>query len=101
MRAPLFADMKRLAACVLLAALPAMAAEPVDFSRDVLPILSAHCFKCHGRDEAQRKGKLRLDVRADANVRTRFGSCGALRSTASSDTAPRLRGTPSLSFNEP
>jgi hypothetical protein len=66
MRAPLFADMKRLAACVLLAALPAMATEPVDFSRDVLPILSAHCFKCHGRDEAQRKGKLRLDVRADA-----------------------------------
>ena len=38
----------------------------INFDRDVLPILSAHCFKCHGRDEAQRKGKLRLDVRADA-----------------------------------
>jgi hypothetical protein len=42
------------------------AAEPVDFSRDVLPILSAHCFVCHGRDASTREAKLRLDVRDDA-----------------------------------
>jgi cytochrome c553 len=50
----------------------AHAAEPVDFSRDVLPILSANCFACHGRDEGSREGNLRLDVRGDA-VRERNG----------------------------
>ncbi|MCB1092804.1 MAG: DUF1549 domain-containing protein, partial [Verrucomicrobiae bacterium] len=42
------------------------AAEPVDFSRDVLPILSTNCFACHGPDEKKRKAKLRLDVEAEA-----------------------------------
>jgi hypothetical protein len=35
----------------------------VDFSRDVRPILAAHCLKCHGPDDEARKAKLRLDVR--------------------------------------
>jgi len=38
------------------------AAESVDFNRDVRPILSNRCLKCHGQDEASRKGGLRLDV---------------------------------------
>ncbi|MDR3638092.1 MAG: DUF1549 domain-containing protein, partial [Isosphaeraceae bacterium] len=35
----------------------------IDFSRDVLPILSDHCFACHGPDAKARKGGLRLDVK--------------------------------------
>ncbi|MCH2367704.1 MAG: PSD1 and planctomycete cytochrome C domain-containing protein [Planctomycetes bacterium] len=37
------------------------AGDKVDFSRDILPLLSDNCFKCHGPDEANRKAKLRFD----------------------------------------
>jgi hypothetical protein len=54
---------------VLLAALlaaPDAKATPPDFSADVRPILSQHCFKCHGPDETHREGSLRFDDRAVA-----------------------------------
>jgi Protein of unknown function (DUF1553)/Protein of unknown function (DUF1549)/Planctomycete cytochrome C len=41
-------------------------AAPVDFTRDVRPILSQHCFKCHGPDDNARKAGFRLDQRASA-----------------------------------
>lgn len=44
----------------------ARAENRVSFSRDVLPILSANCFACHGPDAAHRKANLRLDVEASA-----------------------------------
>ena len=37
------------------------AASPVDFGRDVLPVLSDYCFQCHGPDAKTRKAKLRFD----------------------------------------
>lgn len=42
------------------------AAQNPDFNRDVRPILSQSCFKCHGMDDAARKAKLRFDVRESA-----------------------------------
>ena len=33
----------------------------LSFNRDIRPILAENCFKCHGPDAKQRKGKLRLD----------------------------------------
>src|SRR5436305_1017675 len=55
------------AAAVLLAALPAGSfAQPADFRRDVLPVLTANCFACHGPNASKRKAGLRLDDRAVA-----------------------------------
>jgi hypothetical protein len=40
----------------------------IDFNRDVRPILSDTCFKCHGPDPAHREAKLSLVTREDATA---------------------------------
>ena len=55
--------------------LPSQAASgAVDFQRQIRPILSQNCFLCHGPDEAERKGGLRLDIREDALKPSKSGA---------------------------
>lgn len=59
-----------LALALLAGTLPA--AERLSYNRDVRPLLSDRCYKCHGPDSKTRKGELRLDDAGDA-LRSRKG----------------------------
>ncbi len=48
-------------------------APPVDFGRDIKPILSQKCFKCHGPDASKAAAGLRLDLFDGATKKLRDG----------------------------
>jgi len=64
------------AAALLVACLVSSAAADriPDFNRDIRPLLSHNCFACHGPDEHDRRGGLRLDDRDAAVAELESGS---------------------------
>lgn len=48
-------------------------ATKLDYNRDVRPVLSDACFRCHGPDRKRVKGGLRLDGREEALKRLNSG----------------------------
>ncbi|MFO1078588.1 MAG: PSD1 and planctomycete cytochrome C domain-containing protein [Planctomycetota bacterium] len=62
-----------LAVCGVLTWAGGLVAQQVDFTRDVLPVLSDRCFQCHGPDAGARKAGLRLDEREGAIASRREG----------------------------
>lgn len=57
--------MRFLTLILVLATCPASRAQ-TDFQGNIRGILSEHCWQCHGADEAQRQGGLRLDLQESA-----------------------------------
>ena len=45
----------------------------ISYNRDIRPIFSDTCFRCHGPDKNARKAGLRLDLRDEATKKTRSG----------------------------
>jgi hypothetical protein len=53
-----------LSLCLAFSAWAARPPAPVDYGREVRPILSENCFYCHGQDANKRKAKLQLNTLA-------------------------------------
>ena len=46
----------------------ALASAEIDFNRDIRPIISDRCFKCHGAATSNQKSEFRLDSRENATA---------------------------------
>lgn len=53
---------------------PAPSGANISFNRDVRPIMSGTCFRCHGPDESSRRAGMRLDLRDEALKRRGNGT---------------------------
>ena len=63
---PLIQMMRSVLSIFILAALLLPAAGEIDFNRDIRPIISDRCFKCHGPDASNQKSEFRIDTLENA-----------------------------------
>src|SRR5436190_5577999 len=76
--------------------------QPVQFSRDILPILSENCFQCHGPDEKARKAHLRLDVPDCLHAEAKSGQAViAPKKPADSELVARILSTDAAQMMPP
>ena len=54
--------------CLLFLLDSSLGADDIRFNEHIRPILAEHCLHCHGPDERQRKGALRLDLEKAAKA---------------------------------
>ena len=64
----------------------ALAAEPIDFAHEVVPILKQHCVKCHAGGE--KKGRFSINTRASLLT---GGESGAAVVPGKSDRSELIR----------
>jgi hypothetical protein len=57
-----------LAACGGLISATVVAEDAVDFQKGIRPIISNHCFACHGPDEQHREADVRLDIVGEVDL---------------------------------
>ncbi len=70
---------------LLTLAIPSVnASDKLEFNRDIRPILSNHCFACHGPDSVSREAGLRLDRRDAATQPAESGEIAVVPGDASS-----------------
>lgn len=81
----------------------ASASDRVQYNRQVRPILSAFCWRCHGPDARSRQAELRLDQRGPATEPRASGKHAVIPGdTAQSELIKRIQSTdPSLRMPPP
>ncbi len=63
---------------------------PIDFNRQIRPILSENCFACHGPDKNKRKAGLRLDQKESATSKLESGSVAIVPGDAAASKVLKL-----------
>ena len=75
--------------------------QPVDYVRDIRPLLADACFTCHGPNERARQGELRLDTDAFLATHVVPGDAAASLLFQRLVTGDRVRRMPPASLGPP